>query len=122
MCEPTVLLITEFLTLITLVILTKYTDLTSAGVSNNCGYRSHVIVTAGCNICMIRLLHIQPSYIPCVALADSKFYLPALLDLQVLNELVQVSYHGCGLWLRQNRTAHETFSWEMCCMVKKGGN
>jgi len=122
MCVPTVLLITEFLTLITLVILTNYTDLTCAGVSNNCGYiRSHIIVTAGCNICMIRLLHIQPSYIPCVALRDSKFYLPALLDL-ALNELVQLSYHGCGLCFRQNRTAHETFSWEMSCKMKKGGN
>lgn len=50
MCVPTVLLIIEFLTLITLAILTNYTDLTSVGVSNNCGYRkSHGIVTAGCN-------------------------------------------------------------------------
>lgn len=36
--------------------------------------------------------------------------------------LVQLSYHACGLWLRQNKTAHETFSWEMSCKMKKGGN
>ena len=102
-----------FNTATTLVILTNYTDLTSVGVSNSCGYRgSHGIVTAGCNIYiyMIRLLHIWPSYIPCVAVRDSKFYLPALLDLQV-----QVSYHGCGLWLRTEQHMR-LFLWK--CLIR----
>lgn len=114
-----------FNTVTTLVSLTNYTDLTSVGVSYNCGYRrSHSVVTAGGSIYiyMIRLLHIQPLYIPRVAQRDLKFYLLALLDLQVLQELVQLSHCGCGLWLRQNRTAHETCSWEMSCKMKTDGN
>jgi hypothetical protein len=49
---PTVLLYTEF----TLVLLTNYIDLISAGVTDNCGYRtSSGIVNVGVNIHMTKL-------------------------------------------------------------------
>jgi hypothetical protein len=53
---PTVLLYIEFSTTITLVLLTNYVDLISAGLSHKCGYRtSSGIVNVGVDICMIRL-------------------------------------------------------------------
>lgn len=53
---PTILFYIEFNTTITLVVLTNYTDLISAGVSHNCGYRMPSrIVNVGVNIRVIKL-------------------------------------------------------------------
>jgi hypothetical protein len=61
---PTVLQITEFLTLpFTLASLTNCMELIIVSISHNCGYKtSHRIVIAGVNICMIRLLYIDHLY------------------------------------------------------------
>lgn len=65
---PTVLLYIEFNTTITMELLTNYTDLISAGVSHNCGYKTSIrIVNVGVDICMIRLLC---NYIPHLVLTD----------------------------------------------------
>jgi len=66
------------------------TDLVSAGVGHNCGYRtSRRILNEG-----VRLgYYIMTIYIP---------------ELQVQEELVQLYCRGCGLQLRQERTANKT--------------
>jgi hypothetical protein len=53
---PTVLFCIEFNTVIKLVLLTKYMDLISGCVSDNCGYRmSNRIINVGVNIHMTGL-------------------------------------------------------------------
>jgi hypothetical protein len=88
----------EFNTNVKPTLLTNYTDLISAGVWHNCGYKTYGGIKVGLDMCMIRLLY---NTFRTVYLQTEVSQPAALLHSQDLRqELVQPCYCGCGQQLR----------------------